>query len=62
MSLSTEQLAYSQQKNREHIWEDAKRQFEKNNGVKYCSWRDEDSECLNLIYVSMCKKANITPW
>lgn len=62
MTLTIDQLAYGQQKNREHIWEQAKQQFEINNGVKYSACRDEDSSCLNSIYEAMCKNVNITPW
>lgn len=59
MSLSAEQLAYSQQKNREFIYEQARKEImgERGRGM---------SE-LEEIYVynrfkQLCKQANINPW
>jgi hypothetical protein len=60
--LSQEQIAYGQQKNREHIWQECKEMFIKYFERTPYERRDEDQECLDLWYEAKCKRANITPW
>lgn len=61
MSLTTEQLAYSQQKNREYIWEQCRVEFKEKFGIfNPDSLVDED--WLDNRYLELCSQANITPW
>ena len=60
--MTSQDKSYGEQKNREHIWEQAKRRFEANSGVKYVVWRDEDSDIVNRDYEALCREARITPW
>ena len=60
--MNEQELAYGQQKNREHLWDSAIERWEFNHNCKYVSWRDEDSAMLNLIYEALCEEVGITPW
>jgi hypothetical protein len=62
MSLSPEQLAYSQQLNGSHIWRECYDRFYEVHGEKPKHWNDADMEWLNLQYEHLCNLANIKPW
>jgi hypothetical protein len=50
-----EQIAYGQQKNREHIWNQAV-----NESIELIGrWNDS---FIDQRYEYLCKQANITPW
>lgn len=53
--LTTQEIAYGQQKNREYIYEECKaKSFEM---FKCYNWEFIDSR-----YEFLCKQSNITPW
>ena len=66
--LTQEQVAYGQQKNREHMYNQAKlerleykRLQERTYGHKI-AWSDSDTAMVDARYEDLCKNANITPW
>lgn len=66
--LTQQQLAYGQQKNREHIWQQAKaerREFKiKLNELLGHSleWTEHDKDMTGVRYEMLCRNSNITPW
>jgi hypothetical protein len=64
MDLTKEELAYSQQKNREHIWIQAKQErvvFKKEHSDSSL-WNSFDEAWTDFRYIELCEKANITRW
>lgn len=67
--LTQDQIAYGQQKNREHIWNQAKleRMEYKALQSKFYKepikpWNDLDEDMTCVRYESLCQNSNITPW
>jgi len=60
--LTQDQIAYGQQKNREHIWQQCKSEFLEQNGEHAKSWCDHDQQVLSDRYEYLCKQARIKPW
>lgn len=57
--LTVEELAYSQQKNREYIWNQCEIEFKEKFGYGSRSWDDYDQDWLSLRYEYLCDKSNI---
>jgi hypothetical protein len=60
--LTQEEIGYSQQKNREHIWKQCNDEFLYLVGRNACDWNDMDQDILSEMYEILCKKANINPF
>jgi hypothetical protein len=60
--LTQQEIAYGQQKNREHIWSQCEIDFEEEHGLKSKSWQDDDQDWLDNRYMELCDEAKITPW
>lgn len=64
MTLTKEELAYGQQKNREHIWKQAqedRKEFKLAHGDS--SQLDKmDVAWVDYRYMELCEIAKITPW
>jgi hypothetical protein len=63
MDLTKEELAYSQQKNRVHIYNQAKRErLEMYGFPSWSSLESSDEAWIDYRYMQLCEQANITPW
>lgn len=60
--LSQQELEYSQQKNREHIWTRCEADFKEVHGVFAKSWNDCDMDWISDRFEYLCKQCNITAW
>lgn len=67
--LTQEQIAYGQQKNREHIWNQAKLERMEYKALQsklykepIKPWNDLDEDMTGVRYKSLCENSNITPW
>lgn len=62
-NMNTDEIAYSQQKNREHIWRQVKEEINatlrKEGGI---NWTQYEHDVFEARYEFLCKQANITPW
>lgn len=67
-TLSKDELAYGQQKNREYAWEQAKEEhriFRFKRAVvlgREIPWDETDTDSVDCRYIELCKQSNITPW
>ena len=64
MELTKEQLEYSQQKNREYIYREAKEKVIafKFECKDFSKWNDRDETLVDDHYEYLCERANINPW
>lgn len=64
MSLSLDQIAYGQQKNRENIYSHAinERGDLKAHTKDISSWNVFDDAWVDYRYMELCAQSNITPW
>lgn len=57
--LTQEELVYSQTKNREYIWTQARQEIM---GLKQIAMSGLDECQVNERFKNLCKDANINPW
>jgi hypothetical protein len=66
--LTEDQIAYGQQKNREHMYNQAKserleyKNLQKQIYGHVISWSEVDTTMVDVRYEQLCKNVNITPW
>ena len=57
--MTPQELAYGQQKNREHIWQQVKDDFK---NAMETSKESLIDDLMDYRYLELCKSSNITPW
>lgn len=60
--LTQQEIAYGQQKNREHIWQQCKCEFVETYGIQPRDGCDLDQFFLDSRYEYLCRQSNIQPW
>ena len=63
-TMTKEEIAYGVQKNREHIWNQAKQECKafKIEMKDFSKWDGSDEAWTDYRYMELCEKSNITPW